>query len=247
MEDLGIYTNIRESGNKDPWKGRHKMYYADCKICGQTVERTLFDLRHFNKKCLHSKREGLGISTNIPKNFLSDSYNARVYDLWRHMIMRTTKKFWGKYPSYIGTQVSEPWKNFMIFYEDIKELPGYEMWKNGQGQRIMLDKDILGNGKKIYSKETCCFITHAESNRDVLKRHPENIEKLIAGGISHAKESGRKLKAINKKTKEEFIFDSIKECAKELSLNPRHIWMCLSKEEKYKSHKSSKGWIFEEL
>ena len=43
------------------------------------------------------------------------------------------------------------------------------------------------------------------------------------------------------------MFDSIKECARELNLKPAHIWMCLSQEEKYKSHKSSKGWMFESI
>lgn len=244
MEDLGIYTNIRESGNKI---GRHKSYLADCKICGKTVERVLYDLRHFNTVCQHGKNDKLKTTEGMPKNFLSNDYNKRVHDLWRHMIMRTTPDFWEKFPSYEGTRVSEEWRNFMTFYEDIKTLDGYEMWENGYGKRIMLDKDILGNGQKLYSKETCCFITHAESNRDVLRRHPENIQKFIAGGKEYGKDLGRKIKAINKKTKEEFIFNSLQSCAKELNLNLRHIWMCLSKEEKYKSHKSSKGWIFEEL
>lgn len=244
MEDLGIYTNIRESGNKI---GIHKGYLADCKICGKTVERTLYDLKHFNIVCQHGKHDKLKNTDGMPKNFLSNDYNKRVYDLWRHVIMRTTPDFWEKFPSYKGTAVSEEWRNFMTFYEDIKALDGYEMWKDGYGKRIMLDKDILGNGQKLYSKETCCFVTHAESNRDVLKRHPENIQKLIVGGREYGKDLGRKIKATNKKTKEEFIFNSLQSCAKELNLNLRHIWMCLSKEEKYKSHKSSKGWIFEEL
>lgn len=244
MEDLGIYTNIRESGNKI---GRHKGYLADCKICGKTVERVLYDLRHFNTVCQHGKHDKVKNTEGMPKNFLSDEYNKRVYDLWRHMIMRTIPDFWEKFPTYQGTTVSEEWRNFMTFYEDIKTLDGYEMWKDGHGKRIMLDKDVLGNGQKIYSKDTCCFITHADSNRDVLKRHPENIQKFIAGGIKCGKELGRKIKAINKNTKQEFVFDSLKSCAKELNLNPSHIWMCLPKEEKYKSHKSCKGWIFEEL
>ena len=244
MEDLGIYTNIRESGNKI---GRNKGYLADCKICGKTVERSLYDLRHFNKICQHGKYDKLKNTDDMPKNFLSDEYNKRVYDLWRHMIMRTIPDFWEKFPTYQGTTVSEEWRNFMTFYEDIKTLDGYEMWKDGHGKRIMFDKDMLGNGQKLYSKDTCCFITHADSNRDVLKRHPENIQKFIAGGIKCGKELGRKIKAINKKTKQEFVFDSLKSCAKKLNLNPSHIWMCLSKEEKYKSHKSCKGWIFEEL
>lgn len=240
MEDLGIYTNIRESGNKSPWDKQHKMYYADCKVCGKTVERTLYDLRHFNKKCQHNKND-------IPKNFLSNDYNKRVYDLWRHMIMRTTEKFWEKYPTYKGTSISEEWRNFMTFYEDIKDLDGYQMWKDGKGKYIMLDKDVLGNEKKLYSKKTCCFLSHADSNRDVHKRNPDNIKKFREAGAKYRDTQKRKIKAINEKTKEEYNFDSIKECGRILNLNTRNIFMCLSKEEKYKSHQSCKGWVFEEL
>lgn len=245
MEDLGIYTNIRESENKAPWDGKHKLYYADCKICGQTVERTLYDLRHFNKRCQHKKFQDTICS--MPKNFLRVEYNKRVYDLWRHMIMRSRQEFWAKEPCYIGTSVSEEWKNFFNFYNDITELEGYEMWKNGQGQQIMLDKDVKGNGAKLYSKETCCFLTHKESNQDVHNRHPEIVENLIRVGKATGKDKGRKLKAQNKQTKEVLLFNSIKECARQLNLKTAHIWMCLSKEEKYKSHKSSKGWLFEEI
>lgn len=249
MDDLGIYTNIRESGNKSPWDKRHKMYYADCKVCGKTVERTLYDLRHFNRVCQHGKLKDIGIETiyNMPTGFLNNEYNKRVYDLWRHMIIRTNESYWKKEPCYIGTTVSEEWKNFSNFYHDIVELEGYELWKNGQGQRIMLDKDVKGHGSKLYSKETCCFLTHKESNQDVHRRHPEIMENLIKKAKISGEEKGRKIKAFNRKTQELFVFNSIKECARELNLKPANIWMCLSKEEKYKSHKSSKGWAFEEM
>ena len=249
MDDLGIYTNIRESGNKSPWDKRHKMYYADCKVCGKTVERTLYDLRHFNRVCQHGKLKDMGIEAldNMPTGFLDNEYNKRVYDLWRHMIMRTNESYWEKEPCYTGTSVSEEWKNFSNFYRDIVELDGYDLWKNGQGQRIMLDKDVKGNGSKLYSKETCCFLTHKESNQDVHRRHPEIIENLVKIAQDSGKEKGRKVKAINKNTQEVLMFDSIKECARELNLKPAHIWMCLSQEEKYKSHKSSKGWMFESI
>ena len=252
MEDLGIYTNIRESGNKSPWDGKHKMYYADCKICGKTVERTLYDLKHFNAICQHGNGFGQNNNLNIipPKKDYSNvnhEYYKRVYDLWRHMLMRTTSKFWKKYPCYKGTTVSDDWLSFDNFYEDIKELPNYEEWKNNYGKRMMLDKDVLGNGKKHYSKETCCFLSHADSNRDVIKRHPENLEKLWEGSKKYKEKISRKVKATNKKTGEVKIFNSIRECAKELNDLPSHIWMCLSKDPKYVSHKSSKGWKFEEI
>ena len=45
---------------------------------------------------------------------------------------------------------------------------------------------------------------------------------------------------------EQLVNLTVKE-VNELKLNPAHIWMCLSQEEKYKSHKSSKGWMFESI
>lgn len=245
MDDLGIYTDIKELDKKSPWDNRHKMYSAKCKKCGRTVERTLYDLRHFNKVCQHKKFGNYILSNDKPKGFLSDKYNARVYDLWKHMIMRTTPEFWEKYPTYFGTTVSEEWRDFMTFYEDIKSLEGYEMWRDGYGQRIMLDKDIKGNGSKHYSKETCCFITHAQSNRDVIARNPQNLEKLHSAAKQKAMEQATPVRAINKITQEVKEFQSLHECCDILGLNFRNIWMCLSSEDKYKSHKSCGGWVFE--
>lgn len=239
MDDLGIYTDIKELDKKSPWDNKHKMYSAKCKKCGKTVERTLYDLRHFNKVCQHNKLN------DKPQGFLSDKYNARVYDLWRHMIIRTTLDFWEKYPTYFGTTVSEEWRDFMTFYNDIKDLEGYEMWKEGHGKYIMLDKDIKGNGLKHYSKETCCFVTPADSNKDVIKRNPQNLEKLHIGAKQKAMELATPIRAINKKTNEIKKFESLQECGRQLGLNFRNIWMCLSIDEKYKSHKSCKGWMFE--
>lgn len=244
MDDLGIYTDIKELDKKSPWDGRHKMYSAKCKKCGKTVERTLYDLKHFNQRCQHNKHIDCNIINDKPQGFLSNKYNARVYDLWRHMIMRTTPKFWEKHPTYFGTTVSEDWKVFMTFYEDIKDLEGYEMWKDGYGEYIMLDKDIKGNGLKHYSKETCCFITHAESNRDVIKRNPQNLEKLHLGAKQKSMELATPIRTTNKKTNEVKEFESLQECGRQLGLNFRNIWMCLSTDEKYKSHKSCKGWTF---
>ncbi len=235
MEDLGIYTNIRKSKKA---KDRHQLYYADCKICGQTVEKLMYDLRHYNKRCQHNKPSTEKISQEI-KN---DSQYQRIYDMWRHMILRTKKEFWEKYPTYTGTTVSEEWKNFNNFYYDIQKLDGYQLWRDNPKKMIMLDKDTKIPGNKHYSKETCCFLTHADSNRDVYKRHPENLQKARKKFI---KDNAIPIKAINKKTKEEIFFPSIKEACRELNLNKRNVWMCLSEKEKYKSYKSVKDWKFE--
>lgn len=237
MEDLGIYTNIRKSGKA---KDRHQLYYADCKICGKTVERCLYDLRHYNQKCQHRKL--LRSNHTISPEIKNDPQYQRIYDMWRHMILRTTKEFWEKYPTYIGTTVSEEWKNFNNFYYDIQELDGYQLWRDNPKKRIMLDKDTKVPGNKHYSKETCCFLTHADSNRDVHNRHPETLQKARNKFVE---DNSIPIKATNKKTGEEIIFSSMKEASRNLNINFRNLWMCLSKEEKYKSCKSAKGWKFE--
>lgn len=246
MEDLGIYTDIQDTGRK-ACDGRHKLYSAKCKICGRTVERVLYDLRHYNSKCQHGERKFVLGGAKMSKGFFSDEYNERVYQLWRQMMFRGNEKFWAKYPTYTGTTIAPEWRIFENFYKDIVELPGYELWRDSPGKRIMLDKDILGNGSKLYSKETCCFITPAESNAELRKRYPDNMKKFMQASIEPSKKNARKVKATNKKTGEVKYFDSMKECAHELNDLASHVWMCLSKEEKYKSHKSSKQWVFEEI
>ena len=237
MEDLGIYTNIRKSKKA---KSGHQLYYADCKICGKTVERCLYDLRHYNQKCQHRKL--FENNHTISLEIKNDPQYQRIYDMWRHMILRTTKEFWEKYPTYTGTTVSEEWKNFNNFYYDIQELEGYQLWRDNSKKRIMLDKDTKVPGNKHYSKETCCFLTHADSNRDVHNRHPETLQKARNKFVE---DNSISIKATNKKTGEEIIFNSMKEASRNLNINFRNLWMCLSKEEKYKSCKSAKGWKFE--
>lgn len=246
LKEIGIYCEIRLSGNTD--KYRHSLFFAKCKECGKTVERTMYDLKNHNTICQHNSSMKENISnpkfiSSIPK----DNYYRRVYELWRAMLKRTKESYWQKHPTYQGTKVSDDWLDFGIFYNDIKYLDGYDVWLNGAGKRVMLDKDVLGNGAKLYSKGTCCFLTHTESNRDVIRRHPENLEKFMAGSKIAVEKQKRRVSAINKKTKEERKFQSIRECSRELGIPSSNIWMCISNDDKYKSHKSSKGWIFKEI
>lgn len=251
IDDIGIYTKIHESGKKN--KSGHKLYFATCSVCNTLVEKPLSELKESNQLCRHK-----AIRNNDPTDKINDmpigwinksKLNIRIYDLWKSMINRTTEKFWEKYPTYKGTTVDSSWRTLSNFVNDIQTLPGYDMWVNNPNQRIMLDKDTLIEGNKHYSKNTCCFITHAESNRDVIRRHPE-INK--ACGQSVAKKYGKKIKAINLDTNESIIFNSQKEAARELNISAAHIWMILSEDEKYISHKTTKSpdgikWTFEKV
>lgn len=55
LDDIGIYTNIHESGNTVA--DGHKLYYATCKVCGVVVEKRLADIKASNKVCRHKALE----------------------------------------------------------------------------------------------------------------------------------------------------------------------------------------------
>lgn len=179
IDDIGIYTNIHESGNKTT--SGHKLYYATCVLCGMVVEKRLANIKESNTVCRHKVLDKTSTAykvNDMPTGWISESkLNTKIYYTWKAMIARTTEKFWNKYPTYIGTTVEESWRMLSNFVIDIKELNGYDQWIKASDNAMMLDKDTLVEGNKHYSKNTCCFISHADSNRDVARRNPEGIQK----------------------------------------------------------------------
>lgn len=256
-EDFGIYTNVIPTDEK---YGRHRLYEATCTKCKKVLKRTLYDLRHFNKVCQHGGIKNLqedgswiihGVKCSNSLRIapgLSD-YNKRVYDMWSHMILRTTPEYWKKEPTYTGTTVCEEWKDFSIFYNDIKELEGYDYWKDNYGKRVMLDKDLKGNGKKLYSKETCCFLSHKASNQEVAERYPD----LMYGEVFNQSRKrnkltkGKRVKAINLSTKETYYFYSTRDAAKFVDTSQGNIWQCISDNPRYSNVTSCKGFEFIEI
>lgn len=76
---------------------------------------------------------------------------CQFYSLWKDMIRRGySKEFKSKNPAYIDCSVCEEWKYFSKF----KSWMETQDWQGKQ-----LDKDILVHGNKIYSPETCIFVS----------------------------------------------------------------------------------------
>lgn len=73
------------------------------------------------------------------------------YQAWAGMIRRCySKKFHSIFPTYIDCTVAQEWLRFSAFRE----------WMQNQDwEEKHLDKDILINGNRIYSKETCVFVS----------------------------------------------------------------------------------------
>lgn len=73
------------------------------------------------------------------------------YRAWSNMLKRCySNKFQESRPTYKGCVVSDEWLTFSVFKEWMEQ----QDWEGSQ-----LDKDILFEGNKIYSAETCVFVT----------------------------------------------------------------------------------------
>lgn len=73
------------------------------------------------------------------------------YQAWRNMLSRCySTKFQKRQPTYRGCTVSEEWLTFSVFKTWMEK----QDWQDNQ-----LDKDLLFEGNKVYSSETCVFVT----------------------------------------------------------------------------------------
>ena len=73
------------------------------------------------------------------------------YQTWRSMLKRCySTKHQERYHTYAGCTVTEEWHTFSVF----KNWMETQDWQDKQ-----LDKDLLVEGNKVYSPETCVFVT----------------------------------------------------------------------------------------
>lgn len=72
------------------------------------------------------------------------------YVVWHGMLKRCySSKYIARYPAYEGCQVCESWLRFSSFKAWMQE----QSW-----QGMVLDKDLLVPGNKLYGPDTCSFI-----------------------------------------------------------------------------------------
>lgn len=98
------------------------------------------------------------------------------YMLWSGMLMRCyNRKYHMSHVNYVGCSVDKRWHNYQQFCEDIQQLSGFSEWTDykayGIGEEHQLDKDKLVEGNKVYSPETCCFLTATENYLIALTNH----------------------------------------------------------------------------
>lgn len=100
---------------------------------------------------------GVGIIGNIKTRGKYKPY----YTVWRNLIYRC---YSGASKAYSNVIVCERWKTFEFFYEDIPLIEGWDIDKFLSHQ-LTLDKDLKQPycPQKIYSLETCCWLSKAEN------------------------------------------------------------------------------------
>ena len=105
------------------------------------------------QKCYDDRRRKvvLGFGINDSEEPIRHHGQLKLpYKIWTSMIRRCYSDKYHKYkPSYIGCTVCEEWKYFSNFLKFFNE-----NYKEG----YVLDKDILVQGNKVYSPDTCCFV-----------------------------------------------------------------------------------------
>lgn len=100
------------------------------------------------------------------------------YKRWVAMLGRCyLESFISKHESYRGASVCDEWITFSNFKKWSEE-----NFREG----CQLDKDLLGNGSKVYSPENCCFISQS-LNKFITERKPSNLGLPVGVGFENGK------------------------------------------------------------
>lgn len=152
-----IRDATRKHGNKYSYdkvlyKNNYTKVVISCPIHGEFYQQPVDHLGgHGCPLCSADKHKGKNLEG--VSNSLYGVKNERSYMIWSNMLLRTIDNpLKRNFPTYEDCELCEEWKeyaNFKVWYDNPE---------NGYMEGYDLDKDLLSNGRKIYSPETCCFI-----------------------------------------------------------------------------------------
>jgi hypothetical protein len=100
-----------------------------------------------NKARLHKRDKIAGWGINDWPESISTVQSE--YNVWASIIKRCLLKDKNR-PTYADCEVCEEWQSFTSFYNWLHT--------NGWEKGLHVDKDILVDGNKVYSPDTCCVI-----------------------------------------------------------------------------------------
>lgn len=113
--------------------------------------------------------------------------NTKVYIQWQEMLRRCEGKYKEKRPTYAGATCSDNFKSYTFFYEWCQTQIGFGNVDNN-GRFWHLDKDILVQGNKLYSEDTCVFVPQRINS--LIVKSKINISPFYLG-VTKQKETGK--------------------------------------------------------
>lgn len=111
-----------------------------------------------NKRSLGHRRPVYGVGINDSDYIIKPEINGvrfycPFYEVWVSMIQRCySAKLHAKRPTYKGCSTCKEWHSFMAFRAWMEK----QDWRGKE-----IDKDILIEGNKVYSPNTCVFVSAA--------------------------------------------------------------------------------------
>lgn len=122
--------------------------------------------------------------------------NIEVYKMWNRMLERCyDEKYYATTPTYRDVEVCDEWLNFQNFAAWCYSQKFFNA-KDDKGRTYHLDKDILVEGIKLYSPETCCFVPQ-EINKLMTKSDSSRGEYPI--GVCFSKVRGKFEARVNRR------------------------------------------------
>jgi hypothetical protein len=106
---------------------------------------------------------------------------CKIYSTWNSMLRRCyAEEYQARKPTYKGCTVAPEWHRFSNF----------KAWHDQQNytEGLQLDKDIIYPGNKVYSPETCVYVTNKLNNFLARKNG-----KYLAGAWKHPYNEGTKM------------------------------------------------------
>lgn len=159
----GMFTIIEDLGSVRAGRLFRTKVRLRCD-CGNIVDRLLHYVKNGGSKSCGCLRKKMATEWGKVRWFKHGKSGHPLMRVWDGMIQRCGNTKNKSYQNYggIGIVVCKEWaESYEVFYD----------WgmNNGWERGLQLDKDIipqrLGKSAKIYSPETCCFVTKGENNR----------------------------------------------------------------------------------
>lgn len=248
-DKIDAYEEFKRTLSVSPGDVFPSNNYGDFKVL-EKVKSDKHRNTYFRVKFIKTGGENIstigGIKTGQVKDYLTPTFygigflgndyprGTKEIGIWNGMLSRCYNKNDAAYGSYGGKGVSveENWHDFSKFYNELRLVDGWDEGKFLKNE-IVLDKDLKQQTvpfeNKVYSRNTCVFITPSENSKLANKSRIVSFSALSPEGVYYPKES------------------NIEEFFKEKGIkNPEHAYPLISGKaySKTNSNKTVSGWAF---